>query len=375
MPPLTIGTATARFGEIVAGWFHAVSLPTGGSDQLPVLIAQGKEADGPVMWVTTGIHGGEHTGLIALHDLITPDLVSRLRGTLVAIPALSPGGLRTKQRLPYYLQTDPNRLFPAPGKEIGGRDNGGTRDKPGSEVEETYRFLYECIVESEPACLFDLHNAWFGSMPYAFRDPVFYRKGRAPGLSRGDAQKLLKRVSDLLEVLGLTIVNEFVADDYVSKNLHRSVSGSVLNGAGIPAATLELGSWMHVDRGIVEACCAGLRNVMRALDMLPGEMEAIEGVPVIRPGYPVRRHVHPYAPTAGIVHHLARPGDAVRTGQPLARLTDIFGGPAVGEDGLLRSEYDGFVMGWHHGVVVYRGDPIMDLAIPDEGELVVPYPD
>src|SRR5688572_1739163 len=113
MPALTIGTAAARPGEITYGTFQAVSLPTGGQDDFPVIIAQGKQ-DGPVMWVTSGIHGGEHTGIITIHQLITADLVNDLRGTVIAVPVLSPGGLRTKQRMPYYLQADPNRLWPKP---------------------------------------------------------------------------------------------------------------------------------------------------------------------------------------------------------------------------------------------------------------------
>ncbi len=375
MSTLTLGTATARPGEIVTGWFDAVTLPTGGTDRLPVLIAQGREPDGPVIWLTTGIHGGEHTGLIVIHNLLTPDLPAVLRGTVVVVLALNPAGLRTKQRLPYYLQTDPNRLFPTPIKDQKDLEGLDSEDKPRSEIEEAYQRLYDAIVASGAACLLDLHNAWVGSIPFAFRDPVFYRKERGPGPTRAQARQLQTRVGEMLDAFGFTTVNEFVATDYVNKNLHRSVSGSVLNGARIPAATIELGSWMHIDRGVVEACCAGLRNVMRWLGMLPGGMEPIEGIPVIRPGYPVRRHVHPYAPQAGIVHRLARPGETVHKGQPLARLTDIFGQPVVGQDGLLRSEHNGFVMAWHHGVVVYQGDPVMDLAIPDEGDLVVPYPD
>src|SRR5262249_1264954 len=153
---------------------------------------------------------------------------------------LSPGGLRTKQRMPYYLQADPNRLWPKPEKSR--REVEVEReDKPASELEEAYGRLYEAIGATEPTCLFDLHNAWFGSIPFAFCDPVFFRKN-GPGRNRADARKLQERVGVMLDAFGFTIVNEFVADDYVSKNLHRSVSGSVLNGLGIPATTIELGS-------------------------------------------------------------------------------------------------------------------------------------
>ncbi len=375
MPQLQIGTARARPGEIVTGWFDAVSLPTGGMDQFPIMIAQGKQADGPVMWVTSGIHGGEHTGVVTIHQLMTEQLVASLRGTVIAVPALSPGGLRTKQRLPYYLQTDPNRLWPRPDRRARDVELPSPAEKPRHELELAYQRLYEAIVETQPACLFDLHNAWFGSIPFAFRDPVFYRKSRGPGIKRRAAERLQARVGEMLDAFGFTVINEFVADDYVTRSLHRSVSGSLLNGAQIPSATIELGSWMHVDPHVVFACVCGLKNVMHWLNMLPGEPERIEGIRVMNLGYPVRRHVSPYAPKTGIAHHLLRPGDLVREGDPLVRLTDIFGKPLLEDDGLIRSEYNGFVMAWHHGVVHYQGDPIMDLAIRDDNHLIVPYPE
>ncbi len=373
MPPLTIGTAAARPGEITYGTIDGIALPTGGTDPFPVIIAEGKE-DGPVMWITTGIHGGEHTGLMTIHQLLSQELADALRGTLIVLPALNPTGLRTKQRMPYVIQSDPNRLFPRPDQNASpSKTNSDSNAKPLSEIEEAFQRIYDLIAETQPACLFDLHNAWFGSIPFAFRDPVFFYP-HGVGRTRAQAQKLQNRVGKMLDAFGFTIVNEFVADDYVSKNLHRSVSGSVLNGLDIPATTIELGSWMHIDSGVPQAAAAGLRNVMRSLDMLPGDPEPISGIPVLHPDYPVRRTIFPYAPKTGIVHHLRRPADPVQVGDPLVRMTDIYGRPILEDDGLIRSEYEGFVMAWHHGVVHYQGEPLVDLAIRDEDDLIVPYP-
>lgn len=367
MPELTIGTAAARPGQIVTGWFDAVQLPSGGMDRFPVIIAQG--ADGPVMWLTASIHGSEHTGLIVIQRLITPDLVANLRGTLVAIPTLNPAGLRIKERNPYYLGGDPNRLFPDP---VADQDHDEDRQPlPGLEL--AYGRLHEAIAESNASLLLDLHTAYIGSLPFAFRDPIFFH--RQHGMTRSQAEALQTRVGEILDSFGFTIVNEFVSDTYVSRNLHRSVSGSVLNGIGIPAATIELGSWLHVDAHVVEACLTGLRNVMRQLGMLDGDYEPIQGIPVIRPGYPVRRHIYPHAPQSGIVHHLVRPGEQFKKGQPLVRMTDIFGQPLGEDHGLLRSEHEGFVLFWYHGVVRYQGEAIMGLAIKDKVSLVVSYPD
>lgn len=373
MTAFTIGTAQAKRGEIVTGWFEAVELPTGDCDRFPIIIAQGR-ADGPTFWVTASIHGGEHSGLIAAQRLATPQLVARLRGTLIVVPTLNPAGLRTRERSPYYLNGDPNRLFPEPRRAAERPAEKKEDEGPPSALETAYRRFYEAIAATEPIALLDLHTAQIGSLPMVLRDPIFYTRGRGGLRTRAEAQALHERLGSLLDAFGFTVINEFVADSYVNKALHRSVSGAVLNGLGVPAATVELGSWMHVDTGVVEACLAGLRNALRWAGMLDDTPEPIEGIPVVKPPYAVRRHQHPHAPHSGIALPLVRPGEAVQKGQPLAQMVDIFGRPLGEDDGLLRSAYEGFVIGWQHGVVRYKGEAIMALAIEDTSDLVVPYP-
>lgn len=369
MKGVTIGPVTGQPGTIVTGWLDGVGLPTGGQDRFPVIVAQGHD-DGPVFWVTAGIHGGEHTGLIAAQRLVTPDLAHNLKGSLVVLPVLNPAGLRTKERTAYYHNSDPNRLFPEP------HPQGSVEDDPAGmlTLERAYQALYGIIEASGADYLLDLHNAQIGSLPMAFRDPVFYHRRPGLGMLRSQAQALQDRVGEMLDAFGFTIVNEFASDSYVDRQLDRSVSGAVLNGLGIPAATIELGSWLHVDVHIVEACLVGLRNALRWAGLLAGDPEPLEGIPIIHPDGPVRRHLGPRAPQAGIVHHLVRPGEPIEVGQPLARMTDIFGEPLGPDGGLLRSEHDGYVLAWQHGVVRYEGETIMVLAIPDDGPLVVPYP-
>lgn len=369
MPGLTIGTAAAKPGRITTGWLDHIPLPSGDADRFPVMIAQGK-SDGPVFWVTTGIHGTEHTGPIVVHELMTAELVRSLRGTVIAIPTLNPSGLRTKQRGPYYGNGDPNRLFPKPGQVL---KKPGTDERPLSDLELAYARLYDVIVETHPVGLLDLHNASIGSIPFSLRDPVFFYTNRGKSPSQQRATALQARLGELARAIGLTAINEYAADSYAAQNLDRSVSGSILNGAGIPALTIELGSWMHVDPGIVQACLAGLRNALRWAGLLDGSPEPIEGVPVVKPSFAVRRADSVYAPETGIVHHLVRPGEMFSKGQPLARMTDVFGGPIAPDDGLVRATADGFVYGWSHGVVRYRGETIMTLAIRDTEEMLVPY--
>ncbi len=111
---LKIGSASGQPGQISYGSLEAVALPSGGSDQFPIIIAQGAD-DGPVLWLTASIHGAEYTGIAVIHRLLTAELASQLRGAIVAVPTLNPAGLRTGERTPYYLRgQDPNRMFPGP---------------------------------------------------------------------------------------------------------------------------------------------------------------------------------------------------------------------------------------------------------------------
>src|SRR6185369_15071728 len=98
MQKIQISTAISEPNKIVYGQFKGVGLPTGGSDDMPVIIAQGKE-DGACLWITGSIHGNEYSGLSAILTLLGVDgrdfPLDDLRGTVVMMPCLNPAGLRT----------------------------------------------------------------------------------------------------------------------------------------------------------------------------------------------------------------------------------------------------------------------------------------
>lgn len=363
---IRVGTATSQPGKIVFGQFEAVPLPTGGIDAFPVIIAQGKVAEGPVLWLTANIHGAEYDGIAAIHHVLSSSLLPQLTGTLVAIPTLSPAGLRIGQRSPYYLPgKDPNRLFP---NLLSNNESDDV--SPPSALESAYSRLFERI-DATADYLIDLHDYGIRSIPFAFRDPVFYREQRDKPVAR----KLQKAVGDMLDALGLTVVNEYGSARYLKSNLHRSVSGATLNRARIPAVTIEIGGQHTVNDTHVQAVVAGIRNVMRWAGMLPGPAEPLPDVPVIKPGYPVRRTAHPRVPEACIIHHMVQPGDAIRAGDPVARMVDIFGRPVGTRDGLLRTELDGFVIGTFPGIAFYPNEAILGLAIRDHSDMVSQAPD
>lgn len=366
---IQVGELQAAPGQIVRGWLDAIQLPTGGFDRFPVVIAQGN-SDGPVLWITTGVHGDEHTGLIVLQRLLSSDLLSQLNGTLITVLNLNPGGFRNRSREAYYYRGDPNRRFPDP---LQPRSNSARQAC--LSIDDAYARLFDEIEASRPVALIDLHNAWIGSVPFAFRDPVFY--GKRPNdqsklRTRREADLLSEQNRKLLRAFGFSVVNDYVASSYVSKQLHRSLSGAVLNGLSIPAMTVELGSWMYVEEHIVQAALAGIRNVMRHFGLLDGGPEPLDHIHQLPTNQSVRRLMHPVVPAAGIVDIHVAPGDRISRLQHVATLRDMLGNPLGENNGRLLSNFDGYVLGWPHGVLRYLGEAVLALAVPDDGDMLIP---
>lgn len=364
---LTLGTATSRPGTIQYGRWEALSHPTGHAEFLPVIIAQGKE-EGPCFWLTAGIHGPEHAGPAVIYRLVTRQLVDRLRGTIVAIPALNPAGLRTNKREPYHADEDPNRLWPDGRPE---KPPDPDRDPP-SSLEQAYKRLFEELAATADYMI-DYHNAWIGSLSFAFMDRVFYHVDKDVDRHRAEAEALATSQAEMLLAYGHTTIREVPASKYIEDKMHRSTTAAALLLGKIPSFTVELGTGQMPDAAIVAAAVAGTRNVMRRAGMLDGEAEPIEGITVVNAGFPVRRCSTPRVNEACVVLHMVEPGDLVKAGDPVAEVCDIWGRPLG--DGLLRSEHDGLVIGRSHGIYYYPGDAVLGMAIRDDAPVVVPYPD
>lgn len=357
--PFSIGSATARPGELAYGDLAVLDLPSGGQERVPIIIAQGREP-GPTLWLTANIHGAELTGLPVIHRVLTNELAGRLRGTIIAIPTLNPAGIRTAARLPYYSQTDPNRLWPT---EWPPRTETAV---PGPYEQIVSRVFAQFAQRGDLAL--DLHNASIRSIPFTIVDRVLYRGEQ----DRARADALGKRLDEMARVFGISSVREAVAERYVTQVLHRSVTGSLVNALGIPALTIELGMTGAVDPAAVEAGVAGVHNTLRWAGLLPGDPEPIVACPVVDPGYPTKRDDSARMPVAGVIVPQLLPGDRFAAGQTLAEVVDIWGRPLVG--GTVSAPADGWLIGWGNGLAKYAGQNIASLAIRDEAPLVAAYP-
>jgi predicted deacylase len=361
---MAIGNTVSVPGGIQYEKWEAFKHPTGHVEFLPVIIAQGVE-DGPCLWLTSGVHGPEHTGPLVIYELITQTLAKKMKGTIIAVPALSPAGLRTARRDPYHAKKDPNRLWP----EEKPPEEDPDEEKP-SSLELAYQRLFREIAASADY-LIDFHNAWIGSLSFVFRDRVLYPSGNNE--EKKKASELAARLDEMVQAYGHTIINEYPAHKYIDEKLHRSVAGSVLLTGKIPSFTAELGSGLMPDPAIIAAACAGTRNVMRWAGMLGDNKEKIRGIKIIDAGFPVRRMRTPSVKEACIVRHLVQPGDLIHKGDPVAETRDVWGRPQGSGD--ICSNHEGFVIGREHGIYFYPGNPILTMAVIDEAPLVDVYPE
>ncbi len=365
--PLSLGSATAAAGELVYGWYTLAELPTGHVERLPVVIARGHKP-GPTIWLTANIHGDELTGMAVLHDVVTPALLTDLRGTVVAIPSLNPAGLHTGRRESYLDPQEPNRLVP--GAHASGADaqeRARLAETP-TIYEQGLGALFRALQGSADLYV-DLHCYGLQAASFVIRDRILY--------TDHDERLALEALAGRLETLGrstgLPVVNELVAERYVAKGLHRSSSGAALNLAHIPAITIELGLTGGVDPAALTAGTIAVFNILKGADMLPGAPEPIRTVPQPELGFPVMRESTPRARASGIVRYHVAPGDVFRAGDLLATLTDLHGRP-LAEHGEIRAESDGWVLSLARGAVCYQGQSVTHVAIRDDGEMLERFP-
>ncbi|SDF39836.1 hypothetical protein SAMN04488067_10463 [Halorubrum xinjiangense] len=382
---IELGSASAAPGSLDRGRLPVAELPTGGAERLPVAVANGA-ADGPTLWLTGGVHGDEATGVAVVQDVVAAfgECLADLAGAVVAVPVVSPAGLRRNARETYYADEDPNRHFPDADAEsarppklqerIDARLYAAITGEVPTDADNSAddsEFAVETVGTNAAAdALIDCHTAGVGSEPFAIRDRVLYGDRR----SESEAAALSEELGRLVEAFGLPVVREYPAAEYVEEALQRSTAGAVLNEAGIPAFTAELGAHSVVDDALLDAGVAGAVGVAVELGLLdPDDAPESAGAPGVgvdpAPSeFPVRRFRGPTTDESGIIRHRVAAGDAFAEGDVLARVVD-----AAGEERVtVTADNDGYVLGRCEGLAVYEGDPIGSLAVRDDGDLVVP---
>jgi predicted deacylase len=262
---------------------------------MPVLVATGK-SHAPRLVCVAGIHGNEPEGITALLELWEEIELDELAGTLVLVPAANPPAFRAGERRNPDDMLDMNRIFP-------GYTDGTITERL------AHRLLHDVVAGAN--FVLSLHGWGRGALvvPYTEypRDSPVTQGSRAAAMA-----------------FGLEWIEAF---DWPPGMLV-----AVCARHGIPAIEPEIGGLeitLSERREVYKRCT---RNLMIHLRILPGTPDLPESVRDV-----VRAQVT--APAGGVLRRSLELGDAIRIGEPIATITDLFGRPQAA----VVSPLDGFV--------------------------------
>lgn len=217
---------------------------------LPVRIVRGA-VEGPVLTLTGVIHGDEPNGLAAINRLCDELDPRELTGTVIGLPMCNPFAFITRSRISSldYERLNLNRVFPGNDRGLIGERMAGA--------------IFEGAIKRSD-CLIDFHE---GGYDFIARYLI------AP--DPGDDDEMAAANLRLARAFGRGVPINVVRLTPQHLMVGRVGSSTTqANVAGIPAICNELGGAGAVWPEHVEDAVRGTRNVMRHLDMLPGEPEA-----------------------------------------------------------------------------------------------------
>ena len=250
-------------------------------------------------------------------------------GSVNAFPLMNPLGFESGLRHITMSGEDLNRSFP-------GSPNGSL----GERIANT---IFETIVETQSTLVVDFHSDWIESLPYALVD-------HDPGKPhKNDYQQAIQTSKQTSLCL--------IVDD---EELHASLSFNLLL-RDIPALTFELGKPNIVSEWNVTYGVEAIGNIFAHLGMIADRDHPFR--------YPLPSHfsdnnlLHyfdkPHGSKTGIIRFLAKPGDVVKTGQPLAKIANAFGR----RQETMTAIEDGIVLGHSDSSVAFPVAPVMAFGI------------
>ena len=300
---------------------HLIKLPGAAlakDEPRPVISITG-EKPGPMLFVNAGVHGGEYPAIEAVIRLSKTLDPKKISGTVILMPVMNLPAFRT--RTPFVCPIDnvnPNRVFPG--------------DPNGSYSEQmTHALINQFVVHAD--AYIDLHG---GDIPEALVPFVICRSG---------SDAVSTKSKEIALAFGLPYVLT------VSKPVQPSKGSSSYAAAaekGIPAILAEAGGVGQMDPAAVEMLVNGVMNVMRHVGMLAADDDLAAGRSQIpssksqaKPKSKVQMQPRTAATTkeskvltkfewlytkyAGMWYSKVAAGDAVKKGQEIGTIGDLFG--------------------------------------------------
>ena len=251
----------------------------------PAYEARG-DADGPHVALIGGVHGCEYSSIAAVTRFMDKLDTSELAGSITAVPIVSMESFR--QRSPFVV--------PADGKNLN-RSFPGSYD--GTYTDVLARSIFDQVIRPADVLL-DLHG---GDMVEALEPFAIY-----------DASPHEERTHAIALAFGLP----YVVRQELDESGLAGMTSTAAARAGIPAVIAEAGGSGQLEEAATALLVEGVRNVLRHLEMLPGE-----------PSPPRSRFVGKFvwlrASRDGWWQPAVAAGDEVAEGQLVGTLRTLYG--------------------------------------------------
>ena len=281
--------------------------------EMPVHIFHGKKP-GPCLFVCAALHGDEILGVEIIRRLVNQKNLSRIRGTLIAIPVINVYGMIHLSR---YLpdRRDLNRSFP-------GSERGSLAGRLAN--------LLMTEVISKSTHVIDLHTG---------------------AVHRSNLPQIRANLEDEQT---LELAHAFSVPVMINSKLREGTIREAVVKQGIPILVYEAGEALRLDEFGVRVGVRGINNVMSVIGMLPKKRPRKKQLKshVAMSSSWVR------ATGSGIFLNNTKLGASVKKGDILGTIADPFGQ----KQAQVESTSSGVVVGRTHLPLVNEGDALIHVA-------------
>jgi predicted deacylase len=294
---ITVGTATARRGELKRGIIKGIELNTTTPIDIPVLVLNGAK-DGPTLLMVSTQHGIEIQGieviLKVMRERVNP---KSLRGAIIGIPVENPLAFMHHQYLSWIDNLD-----------LGGGGSASplTADKPAGTATERLAHALWNDAWSKADMVLNIHC---NVRP----DSLFFTE-----INIGN-QSTRERLERMARAFGVTNVVESIP---IKENAPDTLANLAVK-SGIPDILIELidGRWISEPSTTVGV--KGILNIMKEFDMIDGNIEPQKEITII-PGV-CTAHGIVRANRGGLIHFKKVPGEFLKRGEIFAEIYNLYG--------------------------------------------------
>jgi len=292
---LKIGTGSAAKGAKGHGFIKVGELSVHSEIVIPLIIVNGRK-EGPILWINGAVHGDEINAFMASRRLAYKLDPQQLQGAVIFTPISNPPATQWRQKLNPYDSLDLDQQFPG--------------DPEGLFSQRIAYSLFREIKDTADY-LINFHTAGtqFTAPPY-----VVYK------MVSGVKTRVSREAEILSRVFGastLCKVNFVSAKGELPGSMGGALDVNCLL-QGIPAFMAEIGSGGRFEEENIKMAEQGVKNVMKALKMIPGEIEVPKRQIVVTK----RRFL--YCDRGGFLIMDVKPGTFAGKGQKMARIVDLF---------------------------------------------------